>query len=553
MNPLIHESMIACAGRCGESIAVQTESRTLSYMELEKGSATLAACLGDLKPKKEACVGLFMDKSIEAVIAIYGILRAGCAYVPMDVENPAPRIHHFLEESHISILITTSDWIDLLVDRLGGIDRSFTLVVLTDDYRIFVPDIYRLRFITIAPLKNRPPNADPLPESVKPKAENLAMVLYTSGSTGLPKGVMITHASVATFTKWAASAFQLTFTDRFASHAPLHFDLSLFDLFAAHQVGARVVLISGRMAGNPKALAHLIAKQQITIWQSVPSALVLLEKYGDLSRYAYDRLRHVLFAGERMRVQSLKRLSHHFPTADFHNVYGATETNDTFIFSINRKSNVYPDTLPIGKPLPYVAYQIVDENFKAVPPGSEGELLVHSPTMMRGYINGNDEAVVDVKPHPKKSLTKRYYRTKDIAKLLPDGNFSFLGRKDDIIKSNGYRINLLEIERVLQTHGRLLDTAVIAQTDDEIGNRIVAVVTTGSENGVTALELKVYCAKRLARYAIPHRFVIRSSPLPRTASGKIDKKRLSDPVIELNRPSISEEAAALNMRRDDKR
>jgi amino acid adenylation domain-containing protein len=553
MNSLIHESMIAFAGRCGESVAVQTESRTLLYRELEKGSATLAACLGALERKQEARIGLFMDKRIEAVIAIYGILRAGCAYVPMDIDNPVPRIHHLLEDSHISTLITTIDWVDVLADRLAGNGRQLTLIVLTDDQHISVPDKYHFRCIAVAPLKDRPQCGGLPPETIRPQAENLATVLYTSGSTGLPKGVMLTHACVATFTKWAASSFQLTSTDRFASHAPLHFDLSFFDLFAAHQVGARVVLIPGRMAGNPKALAHLIAKQRITIWQSVPSALVLLEKYGDLSRYACDCLRHVLFAGERMPVQSLQRLSRHFPKADFHNIYGATETNDTFIFSMSSRTTVYPDPLPIGKPLPYVAYRIVDEKLEAVPPGCEGELLVHTPTMMRGYINGDDEAVVDLKPHMKSPLRKRYYRTKDMAKLLPDGNLYYLGRKDDIVKSNGYRINLLEIECVLHTHQGLQDIAVIALTDEEIGNRIVAVVTPHPVNRVTGLELKVYCAERLARYAIPHRFVIRSSPLPRTASGKIDKKRVLDPVFEFNRPSITQDSAALSMKRENTR
>ena len=505
-----------------EKIAVETDKDKLSYGELEMGSSVIASHLSSLNLDKGHCIGLFMDKRIESILAIYGILQAAGVYVPLDIKNPATRLNYIVEQSSITTFITTPDNVEKLTSVLPGDADNYNIIVLCDDN--WLPPSGKFSFTLLNPTQQKIRTTQFYNEQIDP--EDLATILYTSGSTGTPKGVMISHACISCFIDWVINYFGFNENDRCISHAPLHFDLSLLDIFASHSAGSTIVLVPDSMSGNPRYLTKFIADKKITVWQSVPSVLILLLKYGGIEKYQYPELRHVLFAGEKMGVENLKGISQHFNCADFHNIYGSTETNDTFIYSIPSSIDVYPDPLPIGRPLPYVDYRIVDANNNQVSDNQEGHLLVKTPTMMRGYKgdSGNNElSLVD-----SNSLhdLKGFYPTKDIVRQSASGELIFCGRTDDIVKSNGYRINILEIEGVLQQHQDISDVAVIAIADDEIGNRIIAITTTPVNQKLTPIDLKQYCAQHLAKYAVPHVFEIVTTPLPKTSSGKVNKKAI---------------------------
>ncbi|MGD9210168.1 MAG: AMP-binding protein [Desulfobacteraceae bacterium] len=528
MNNLVYTHLQRQSVENGSCEAVCMNDQRLSYADLSYGALSLSSYLYELKNfEVQECIGLFMPKSPMTVVAIYGVLTAGAAYVPIDIQSPTSRLCHIMQDCKIKTIITTAKHTDRIVQLNSLLSHKPQIVVLPETLEDHSWQAQRSQFKSFNPMVRNnpvhsPPRLDVLPES-------LAAVLYTSGSSGVPKGVMISHSAITTFTVWAASHFDLMPSDRFISHAPFHFDLSLFDLFAAHQAGGTTVLIPNGLSGNPKAVANLILQQKITIWQSVPSVLTLLAKYGDLVP-GNTHMRHVLFAGEQMPVETLKKLINIFTSATFHNVYGATETNDTFIYSIPNEEKQLPDPLPIGLPLPYVDFKIVGNKHIAVNDEQEGELYVRAPTMMKGYRNQKNDAMCQLAADVDTSLKHNYYRTRDIVKMLPDGNLLFCGRNDDIIKTNGYRVNLLEVERCLQSHNHLKQVAVIALPDPILGHKILAIVVPQAQVHVSVIGLKRFCAEKLAKYAIPHIFDIHQSSLPTTSSGKIDKKQLKERI-----------------------
>ena len=519
MSLLIHKTILSDIDRHPDSEALRFLDESVSYKELEQRSANIASHIRSFGVIKEQCIALFMGKKIETVLAIYGILRSGAVYVPLDTKNPANRIQYIVDQCAIPTIITNPDHVEQLTAILETCNNRPNIIVLSEsnwsapnnhfNYTRLNPFIdYELKHAVL------------IDEKIEPN--DLAAILYTSGSTGTPKGVMITHRSIKTFTSWAVEYFNLQATDRCVSHAPLHFDLSLFDIFASHHAGASVVLIPDNKTGNPKYITESIAKEKITIWQSVPSALVLLYKYGDIKKYQYPNLRHVLFAGEVMNVDILKGLAKHFNHSTLHNIYGATETNNSFIYSIAASSKEYPNPLPIGKPLPYVDFKIVNSKHEGA---QEGELQIKTSTLMRGYRQTLGQSHLS-------SLTEeqithsndQYYLTRDSVKVLEDGNLVFCGRTDDIIKSNGYRVNTLEIESLLQGHELISDATVITAPDDEIGNKIIAIIAILPSTKVTSIQLRIFCSQRLPKYAVPHIFEINNKPLPKTSSGKTNKK-----------------------------
>lgn len=512
------------------AIALTSLGDTLSYSDLNQHSSDIAGYLKQLNVNLDNGIALFISKRIDAVVAIYGILRSGAAYVPLDTQNPKARIQYIAGQCRFPLIITTPDHLETLEAALQGCEHPPEVLVLrstelqSKELQSRGLASTELTSATLTSAIKDDSTALGRATSEKPNAHNgLAAILYTSGSTGEPKGVMISHKNIEYFVQWSVEYFQLSHDDRCISHAPLHFDLSLFDLFAAHRVGANVVLVPEQYTGNPKFLAQYLSTQAITVWQSVPSVLTLLYKYGDLQSYSYPALRHVLFAGEVMNSAILRGIAGYFTETTFHNVYGATETNDTFVYSIAATANAFPDPLPIGQPLPYVDYLIVNDDPTIT---SEGELYVKTPTLMQGYKRSQDHPFESSLLADKPLSYEGYYRTKDVVKILPDGNFVFCGRTDDIIKSNGYRINTLEVEAILQGHPDIRDATIIAVADAEIGNRLVAVVSAPDSPKLSGMQLRMYCAERLPKYAIPHFFEIGHTPLPKTSSGKTNKKSI---------------------------
>ncbi|MCY7296472.1 amino acid adenylation domain-containing protein [Alteromonas sp. a30] len=502
---LAHSFIEPMAANQPNVIAVKMKDNQLSYQGLNQRSAEIATQVAQFVKTSETCVGMFIEKSIDAVVAIYGILRSGSVYVPMDIKNPVERLRHIIKQCEIDTLVTTPNNVSKLDEALGERASQTNLIVINDDASL-----------TLIPASS------PIPlekKGFRVENQNLATVLYTSGSTGVPKGVMLTHNCLTRFCDWSVDYFKLTAEDKCISHAPLHFDLSIFDIFAAHRAGATTVLVPDGMSGNPRYLTKLIATESITVWQSVPSVLVLLLKYGAIENYQYPNLRQVLFAGEKLSTENAKKLATHFSNATLHNIYGSTETNNSFVFSFPASlGDDIPDPLPIGKAYSYVDYMIVTLEGEPAGIGEEGELYVKTPTLMRGYRNNKAYLY-------ESDARYGYFKTNDIVKQLPDGNVQFCARADDVLKSNGYRINVTEIDTVLQSHDVIREVGTFAVPDDEIGNRLIAYICA-DEDTLSMLELKTYCAKHLPHYAVPHEFEITSEPLPKTSSGKVNKQQL---------------------------
>jgi len=337
--------------------------------------------------------------------------------------------------------------------------------------------------------------------------DDIAYILYTSGSTGKPKGVCISNRNALAFVEWAVSEMDIMPYDHLANHAPFHFDLSVFDLYAAFSRGASVCLIPDGSSYVPHHLVRFLVSEAITLWYSVPSVLILMMEQGALLDVEHS-LRAILFAGEPFPMKHLRRLYACWPWLRLLNLYGPTETNVcTFYPVINLQSDpVKP--LPIGKACSGDTVWAQKEDGSLVGPGEEGELMVTGPTVMIGYwgqpAHGN-----------------RPYATGDIVRLEEDDNYLYLGRKDQMVKVRGHRIEPGDIEAVLELHPQIHAAAIVV-AGSGLDARLVAFVVLLASPTPTLLEIKRFCAERLPRYMIVDNLFVLSE-LPRTRNGKIDR------------------------------
>jgi amino acid adenylation domain-containing protein len=366
---------------------------------------------------------------------------------------------------------------------------------------------------------------DPAPpgENFPCDPDALAYILYTSGSTGKPKGVMISHRAATAFVDWCSEAFDPREDDRFSSHAPFHFDLSVLDIYLSLKHGATLVLISEANGKDPVTLAGLVAERRITSWYSTPSILSYLTQFGRLERHDWSALRIVHFAGEVFAVKHLRALKERVPHPRYFNLYGPTETNVCTFFEIPRE--IPPDRavpFPIGKPCPHYRHRVVDAEGRDVPRGQEGELWVAGPGVMMGYWNAPER---DAEVFRADSGT-RWYRTGDIVVEPPDGNLVFAGRRDRMVKKRGYRVELGEVEAALYRHPQVKEAAVVALRDEENGVRIRAFLSF-REGRPSLIQLKQFCAAHLLDYMIPDQFAVLEN-LPKTSTDKTDYQALKE-------------------------
>ncbi len=300
--------------------------------------------------------------------------------------------------------------------------------------------------------------------SIPRSLTDLAYILYTSGSTGMPKGVMLTHENAVSFVDWCSSVFEPTEQDRFSSHAPFHFDLSILDIYVAIKHGATLFLISEDLGKNPKELAKFIAKHELTVWYSTPSILTLLVQLGSLESHDASSLRLVLFAGEVFPVKHLRAVQQRWPHPVYYNLYGPTETNVCTFARIPANVPDERDTpYPIGFACAHCTPLVLDGDGQEVAAGDEGLLYISGPSVFQGYWN---------RPEVNSTLFLerdglRWYNTGDVVRWEAEEGFIYVGRRDRMVKRRGYRIELGEIERALYGHPTVREAAVIAASDEE--------------------------------------------------------------------------------------
>ncbi|MEH0822391.1 MULTISPECIES: amino acid adenylation domain-containing protein [unclassified Micromonospora] len=521
MSTLLHELLATSARRHPERTALADRGRTHSYLDLDLWSSRLAQALvaHDVRPGDR--VGILLDKSVEAVVAIYGILKAGACYVPCDPQAPPARTSLIVRDCDMRLLCTSAAKQDSW-PQLGDPDVALSKLVLLDEVKPAEPMPPRVTVVDCA--RAVLSDHDGSAPEVSITDRDLAYILYTSGSTGQPKGVMLTHRNAMAFVEWAVRAAGLNESDRLSSHAPFHFDLSVFDLFAAAASGASTWLVPAAASLFPVQLARFIRDTGITVWYSVPSVLSLLAQRGGLREDGLPRLRLVLFAGEVFPTRFLRALMLQLPHARFGNLYGPTETNVCMAYWLSGLPEDDRD-IPIGRAVAGAEVFLAYDESSDDP--DVGELCVRGPTVARGYW-GSPQPTARRFVADAADGDGTVYRTGDLARRLPDGTYLFLGRRDNQIKSRGHRIELDEIEATLRRHPGVVEVVVTAVPHELGTSRIRAHLVV--DGGTTRSDLRRHCQRLLPRHMVPDELDVRDD-LPRTSTGKADRRALTDQQI----------------------
>lgn len=515
---LLHHLLREAAERDPGSVAVRHGGEQRTYGELAARGGELARLLVEHGVRRGDRVLLHAPKSVGVVEAVYGILGAGAAYVPVEPGSPAPRLAAIAAQCRPSCVVTWSGAAGKLsaeACRQGGVES----VLVLDD-----PSAFGELPASVASLRDVAAGDGTWPDPGTVD-QDLAYVLFTSGSTGAPKGVMLSHRNALTFVDWAADAFSLTAGDRLSNHAPLNFDLSILDLYGAARAGAGVTLVPEGLGMFPTRLADLIERERLTVWYSVPSVLTLLLLRGRLAGRELGSLRWILFAGEVFPAKHLRELMRTLPHARYANLYGPTETNVVTWYEVPPLADDRDEPVPIGRACANSDCVVLGEDGLVVDePGREGILHVRGSTVMQGYWGRPEETAASFVQSPAaEGREELLYCTGDWVRIEDDGDLAYLGRRDHMVKSGGYRIELGEVEAALHAHPSVLEAVAVPIPDEVLGNRIVAVVVA---DGVTGTELRAHCASLVPRYMVPEQVAFRRD-LPRTATDKVDRQRLA--------------------------
>lgn len=516
----LSDLLVQSAAAFPERPAVQGQNGTWTYQQLHHFSDVIARRLFETTGVQKQRIGIYMAKSPEAVAAMFGVLKSGACYVPLDPQAPTGRLKLIIKDCWIEILITSIQKQTALAEIVQPGSPVQMVIYVDYDGQQNVTS-WPILTVVLNPATDVSFQTLVYPDYTE---SALAYILYTSGSTGQPKGVMISHRAAWAFVEWAASVLQLSETDRFASHAPFHFDLSVFDIYVAILKGGCICLVPSGLSIFPKSLADFIERESITIWYSVPSILIQLVLYGGLQDRRLHALKYIIFAGEVFPTKYLAQLMDQVPNAEYYNWYGPTETNVCTYHAVI-EAPVVGKTVPIGKACSGQHLYIVDETRHLCPTGEMGELWVNGPTLMEGYWNDPEKTVHSLLDNPFSVTPQKVYRTGDLVRWNETGELEYHGRHDHMIKSRGYRIEIGEIEAILHKHPEVREAAVVGVPDEQIGKRIKAVLSLQPNSRLTEVLIKQYCAQHLPSYMIPD--LIQLTPnLPRTSTNKIDRKKL---------------------------
>ena len=485
-----------------DAVAIVLEGTELTYKQLEERSNQLSHYLHGLGIKKDTIIPICIERSIEMLIAIVGVMKAGAAYVPVDTSYPAERINYMLEDTAAELMICSKE-------TKAQLTGQIQVITIEEGSSVFA---------------GQPADH----AAVIPEGKDLSYVIYTSGSTGKPKGVMVEHAGMINHLFAKIEDLQMDAETVLAFTASYTFDISVWQMFAALLCGGRTVIYTDELIYKPSALIGAAAQDQITILELVPSYLAaVLQEDMDIP---LEKLRYLMVTGEAVNqhVLSLWFSHRYYANIPVVNAYGPTEASDDITHHIMYDIPVHIN-VPLGKPVRNLRIHIFDEAMQLAPMGIPGEICVAGIGVSRGYLGRpeltNEKFIKDpFSTDPK----ERMYRTGDLGRWLPDGAIEYLGRIDDQVKIRGYRIELGEIEHALHQSGLISQSVVIAKEDITGNKRLLGYIVPATSYDKDAV--LDYLKEKLPAYMIPA--LVELEQLPLSANGKIDKKALPDATAE---------------------
>jgi amino acid adenylation domain-containing protein len=496
----VHELFETQVENAPDAIAVVFEDQQLTYRELNGRANQLAHYLRQRGVQPDTIVALCMERSIEMVAGILGVLKAGGAYLPIDPDSPAERRHFLLNDAQADLVLTQDEL------RLSFAGRTDEIVCLDSEGD-----------------KLSDQSHENLQHQVR--GHHAAYVIYTSGSTGTPKGVVNVHSGLLNRLQWMQDAYRLTDVDRVLQKTPFTFDVSVWELLWPLISGARLVVARPGGHRDGAYLVQLIQSQRITTVHFVPSMLEVFLRESEVDRCT--TLRQVVCSGEALSYELQQRFFDR-SSAALHNLYGPTEASiEVTAWECSRDSHL--SVVPIGRPIANTQIYILDPHLNPVPIGVAGELHIGGIGLARGYLNRRELTAEKFVANPFSDQPgARLYRTGDLARYLPDGNIEFLGRIDNQVKIRGFRIELGEIECVLAQHPAIQQAVLLAREDAPDDTRLVAYMVATAGSNPSASDLRSFLQNKLPDYMVPSAFVFLDS-LPLSPSGKLDRKALPAP------------------------
>lgn len=494
MSSSLVASFAARAATRPAAPALIWEDSAVSYGELYAMAGRARAQVESAAPDTERPVGLLVGKSPEAVALVLGCLMAGRSFLLPSRELPDAPLKSLYQQAGCGVVLGLEGGplVDRVVDPAAAPESAG---------------------------QNRPPTAV--------DDDAVGFMLTTSGSTGLPKIVPLAYGAVARFAEWAAEVFGITPGVSVLNYAPLNFDLCLLDVWTTLAHGGTVVLADPDRGASPGYLRDLVVDHSVSVVQGVPMLFRLLAEASAESG-PLEMTERIIFAGESMPARALAALSTTFPKARWYNNYGCTETNNSFLYEVDRDGPIRTP-LPIGEPLPGVSWLLAGPDGREVTGPGQGELLVNTPYQTTGYVNAPNERKFG--PHPDGVPGLVYYRSGDVVTRHEDGALSVIGRSDFMVKVRGFQISTQSIEQILLDHPAVAEAAVIAIPDPVAGHRLHARLRLAEAGATDSLSLRRHCAERTVRAAVPGVIEIVADPLPKTSTGKVDRNRIKNSVL----------------------
>ena len=516
MRYLLHDVFLDSVKKNPNNIAIYFEGgREISYSDLNKLSNRFANITSSFKSdtRKQPFVGILSAVNINSIAAILGTLKIGCSYIPLDEYSPTERLMSIVNNTELDIIFMDPFWFD----KHKELVRSVKKIIFLDETDIVADGIIGFEKIL--------ENESTEPVLLNQVSDDLAYILHSSGSTGVPKGIMLTHRNARTFVDWMQKEFKLTPSDVVMSRAPFKFDLSVFDIFNTFNVGAKLVCYDWNKE-REDSLKHsdyvkLMQEQKASILYTTPSTFITLLNRGGLAD-AKLNLREIMYAGEPFPTAQLRKLQQALPKTRIANIYGPTETNIITYFWID-KIPENDSSVPLGYVVDDTEILVVSEDGERICEVDElGELWCRGGTVTLGYLGMEDKTRDSLVDSPFHKFPVKFWRTGDFGYRDKDGILFYRGRRDHMVKVKGYRIELGEIESALAKNDNLDEFCVVALPDEIYGSRLYCYYSVLKNRLISPVELKSFLLTKIPEYMVPFSFEMKDV-LPKTSSGKVDR------------------------------